>query len=370
MEQKLKGTTLGKPIRYNRVGRNVRGDTWACAWSEDDVIYTVMDDTPGFDLVLNPSKDRNLAIGTFGVSTPPELVGTMVNGMEVYGCANQLGSDGASWKGNGIICVNNVLYLSVSRHWYHVKEFDHRQIARDASIVKSEDKGQTWKPQPYDAQPLPNPLFPGQRFATPFFVDFGRDGDALENLPHEADRYVYAISTDGYWNNGNGIHLARVLRTDLPKLELESWEFYCGTRDGYESPIWRPGKAGLEACYPILSKPYRFGQTGMTYLEHLKRYLLLGWHYPRLGKDSWQHQTSVWDFYEAPTPWGPWTLFASQTWETEGFYNPIIPSKFISQDNRQMWALTSGDFNTHDKDLETTLYTLYMVPITLEYQGL
>jgi hypothetical protein len=101
---------------------------------DDDRLYVVIDDTPGFDMVLRPSRDRNVAIGTLAGSPSVELRGAIVNGMEAFGRANQLGADGACWKGNGIASIEGVLYLSVSRHWYHVKEYDRRQIARHASL--------------------------------------------------------------------------------------------------------------------------------------------------------------------------------------------------------------------------------------------
>lgn len=362
MDTTLKGIKLGKPVRYNRPGQSVMGDTWSCAWSADDELLTVLDDSPGFDLVLQSSGSRNVAIGTFGKSAPPALTGSMVNGMEAYGRGGQLGADGACWKGNGIISVDGVLYLSVSRHWYHVKAYDHRQIARDCSLVKSLDRGKTWSPHPYHAEPLPDPLFPGAHFATCFFVDFGKDGALPEPIPHQADQYVYALSNDGYWNNGNAIHLGRVERQKLPDLKLEDWEFFCGIRSEEDQPVWRAGKPGLEACYPILSKPFRFGQTGMNYLPAFKTYVLIGWHYPKLSQECWNHQVCQWDFYQSPAPWGPWRQFATHTWETKGFYNPILPSKFFSPDGRSGWILTSGDFNTWNKPIEETLYTLHMIP--------
>lgn len=357
------GISFGEPQRYNRPGRTVNGDTWSCAWADDGRLYTLIDDTAGFGYALRPSRDRNLAIASFGTSEPPDLHGSMVNGMEAFGCANQLGADGACWKGNGLACVDGVLHLSISRHWYHRKEFDHRQIARDASILHSSDHGLTWNRAPWNAQALPDPLFPGARFATPFFCDVGRDGRVADGGPAGLDRWVYAVSTDGYWNNGNALHLARVEHARLGEDALEAWEFFCGRRGG--EPVWRPGKAGLEACFPILEGAFHFGQTGMTWLPELGRFILIGWRYPELSRDSWQHRTAVWDVFESPTPWGPWTCIGSRTWEHEGFYNPCLPTRFLSTDNRSGWLLTCGDFNTAKEPAETTLYSLYALPFEL-----
>jgi hypothetical protein len=363
MVQQLNGVRFGKPVRYNRPGYTIMGDTWSTAWSKDGQLFTVIDDTPGFEMAFEASGNRNMAIGTFGDSTPPNLTGNIINGMEAYGRGGQLGADGACWKGNGITSVDGVLVLSISRHWYHVRDYDHRQISRHCSLVKSEDGGKTWLPNPHLAEPLPDPLFPGPRFAICFFVDYGQDGALPEPIPHQADTYIYAISNDGYWNNGNAIHLARVARDKLTALKLGDWEFYCGYRSRENQPIWRSGKPGLEACYPILSKPFGFGQTGMNFLPAFQCYVLIGWHYPRLSLENWNHQECTWDFYQSPTPWGPWRQFFTHTWETEGFYNPILPGKFFDPQAGSAWVLTCGDFNTWNKPAEETLYTLHTIPI-------
>ena len=218
----------------------------------------------------------------------------MVNGMEAFGRSNQLGADGACWKGNGITSVNGDLYLSVSRHWYHVKPYDHRQISRDASILRSTDKGKTWSSTPYNAEPLPDPLFPEPRYAV------------------SKTRRV-------------GVLLRRSRR--------------------------RPDLAD--------------GQTGVNYIHSLERCVLIGWHYPKLDRETWNHSECVWDLYESPAPWGPWNHVDSVTWNPLGLYNPVIPSKFVAADGRHKWVLACGDFDTWNLPPEEQLYTLHQVPLTL-----
>lgn len=77
---KITKAEFGEPTLYNREGQFVLGDTWACAWSNDDNVYCVIDDTPGFDMVLRPSKDRNVAIGSFGTTVCPDLRGASRRG--------------------------------------------------------------------------------------------------------------------------------------------------------------------------------------------------------------------------------------------------------------------------------------------------
>jgi hypothetical protein len=74
-------------------------------------------------------------------------------------------------------------------------------------------------------------------------------------------------------------------------------------------------------------------QGGVTYLPRLDRYIYTSW------------TELTFEFYEAPTPWGPWTLFLSEdfgpypwTQERFGGYGTTIPSKFVSDDNLTMWV--------------------------------
>jgi len=124
--------------------------------------------------------------------------------MVEYGCWGcRDGND--TWKGNSIISVDGVLYVGVSQHSSAYDYPDHIQRVYDASIVKSEDHGETWSIKPMAGQAM----FPGPRFVTPSFVQFGKDyQDAM-------DDYVYAISSSGTWNNGNNMTLGRVQRTLL-----------------------------------------------------------------------------------------------------------------------------------------------------------
>ena len=62
-------------------------------------------------------------------------------------------------------------------------------------------------------------MFPGPSFATPFFLDEGRDS-ALAT-----DGHVYAVSTDGAWNNGSAMRMGRVRRDLLGRLDPGDWEF-------------------------------------------------------------------------------------------------------------------------------------------------
>jgi hypothetical protein len=358
----ITGVTLDTPIHYNTYAdQAVKGDIWDAAWADDQCLYTVVDDI----LLWNGEFTSNLSVVSMADTAPPGVRPEIVNPMHAYGFANELGADGACWKGNGITCVDGILYLGVSRHWYGHTRPDGIQIARDASIVLSRDHGQTWWPEPPRAEPFARPLFPGPNFATPFFVKYGRDGLAPTEPIDEADSYVYAVSNDGYWDNGNAMHLGRVARADLPNLLLDDWEFYAGTADG--SPRWLRGREGLADPQPIIQAPRRCGQAGIQFIPGFNRYLMPQWSYPELTGQNADFKVahSIWEWYEAPHLWGPWTLFQRWDWPTQGFYNPSIPSKFISTSGTSLWVLMTGDFMTNPEPPGQTKYSLYMVRASL-----
>ena len=190
------------------------GDTWSAAWADDGGLYVSSDDTKGFKDACN----SNLAISRLTGDAPAALRGTTVNCMKEFGEGSEtLRQDGGMWKACGLTCVDGILYLAVSRHlscptepgpvptgyWEgHYSPF-WIQEAWDASIIKSTDHGKTWSAAPR----LGHAMFPGRAFSTPFFVQY-RQG--RQRYQSDAGQFVYAVSNDGAWNNGNWMVLGRV----------------------------------------------------------------------------------------------------------------------------------------------------------------
>jgi hypothetical protein len=317
-------------------GKNT-GDVWSTTWGGDGALYSVSDDTTGFDQACN----SNLAIHRLEGKTPQRLTGTTVNAMSEFGANAQLGVDRASWKANGMTCIDGVLYLSVSRHHYMNANFPIQQTW-DASILKSEDYGKSWTPRPTrTGEPLADPMFRGHTFGSPFFVQHGQNGHGEAD---EANTYVYATSSDGVWNNGSTMTLGRVRRDQLSRLRGEDWEFVNGYDDD-KLPIWG---ARQETALYTFRAPGATSMTGVQYIEPLGLYIMPQWHYTHLEPYelpiSWQR--SRWDFYQSPRPWGPWTLFHTQDFDPEGWYNPCIVNKFASPDGCTLWLFAAGDFET------------------------
>jgi hypothetical protein len=335
---------LGKEILYT----NSKGDTWTATWADDNSLYASSDDTFGFNRVC----DSNLGVHRIMGGPPPNIQGVTINPMNEFGKRGELKSDDASWKACGLICVDGVLYFSVSRHWWpYWNESSGTpgiiQETRDASIIKSTDHGRTWSPAPE----LGHAMFPGHVFSTPFFVQYSKDGKGQKMLSggnpslHEMsgviyDMFVYAVSNNGAWNNGNWMTLGRVSRGLIGRLNPQDWEFVQGF-DAQGRPAWGPR---YDTARYIFWAPGRASMTGIHYISGLDLYVMPQWYYPVLDNPQRRFKVTRWEFYQAPDPWGPWTLFLTQEFEPQGWYNLCIPSKFISEDGLRFWIFTSGNF--------------------------
>jgi hypothetical protein len=295
-------------------------------------------------------------------SNPLELIGATVNTMDEYGVRNQPNSelgygpsatlDGRAWKANGITCVDGILYIAVSKHdypWRDKKLIDMRQTAAEASIIKSVDHGLHWTRSA--AENYVHPMFPGSRFGAPFFITYGKNGAAKVD---GADAYVYAVSNNGFWNNGDDLILGRVSRSRMANLSGDDWEFYKGDgRDGRLPENW---SRDIREATLILKDPGRVGMSAIQYIEALKLYVLCQWYYPQ---NSFDGGPTVWSFRTAPAPWGPWTLLFTQIFQ-QGYYNPAIVAKFGSADGLHQTIFAGADFRK-----KGWYYKLHVIPISL-----
>jgi hypothetical protein len=342
----------GRPLRGVRVGTpapilDSHGDTWVATWADDDNLYSPSDDTYGF----RKATDANIAFNRLSGNNPLKLSGETVNPMVEYGKSTVEGPDGCTWKSSGCICLEGVLYWVVARHRYGEKSGDphRRQTAQNASIIKSTDFGRTWSRSAQEN--LQRPMFPGQRFATPYFVDYGRGRAEVDN----AGRHVYALSNNGFWDCGDDMVLGRVLRSKMAALNAADWEFYTGG-DGRRGSAW---SRKVNEAKLVVQKPGGLGMTGAVYLPARRRYLMIGWYYPAGGgKMKGARTHTVWDFYEAPKPWGPWTQIGSYDSSPQGYYSPEICPKF--QNANQVFVFTSGNWT------DPEAYRLTVVPLELE----
>ncbi len=347
-------------LDLNRIHKwdDANGDTWDPFWADDDNLYAFNCDGRGFG-----SNHMNLAFNKLSGQAPDALVGSQVNPMSEYGKGGQKGPDNATWKACGQECTDGVFYAFVSRNTYGSDSHDPltRQTAANASLIKSTDRGHTWTRSAREN--YERPMWPGSSFGAPFFVHYGRNGGQVER--DGANEYVYACSTNGFWNDGDTLILGRVLRSQLSRLNSADWE-YLSASDGSATSSW---SRSIDRSIPILDRAARCGQTPITFVRELGVYLLVSWYNTETMTRWFEPNRMRYDFYQAPHPWGPWTQagsvddsFLGPRWH---MYGPSICAAFQQRlgDDIELSLFTSGcPFD----DVPTSPYKMWRVPLVLK----
>jgi len=306
----------GERIPYGE--KDIKGDTYPMTWADDGEIYTAAGDplwgesVSGFDIEKFEGGATDYTIHK-------------LNHMNEY-----LGWGGNGAKPSGMICVDGVLYYAFQNFLRTRKPVYglHSQHGSDAHIIYSTNKGMFWIP---DKENIKEPMFLGHKFGGPSFVNSGKNNE------NPRDEYVYAVSGD-QWDNGSHVRLGRVPANSI--VRREAWEWVCAYKASGE-PVWHEC---LDEAIPILSAYKSVGMPEMVYLAGIKRYLLLTW---RLHKDfSGVDGTDLYVF-EAPEPWGPFSLVHfEEYWEGKAFtpYTPRIPLKWMETDGITGWMQFSGSW--------------------------
>ncbi len=327
---------------------NSEGDEWAPTWADDGNLYTGNDDGSNFGGI----GVRSMAFGKLVGDDPRNLRGTTVNDMGGYGSEPQR-PDRGNWKTMNSYCVDGMLYMFVTRCLYPEQSGDanHRHVFKNSSIIKSTDKGVTWTRSAEES--YNKPMFPGLAFGAPYFVWYGQNGAAdVDN----ADKYVYAVSSNGHFEDGDYYILGRVSRRTLAELDAVDWQFHTGG-DGMEDGNW---KSDVEKAKPILQDPLNCSMTGMTYIPAFGRYVMVVWHYTTYNLRT--DPRTINEYYEAPRPWGPWTKFKTVNTEKLGWYVPVIGQKFqrrVDENTVECVLYPSGNYQ------DKSLYKVNFIPITL-----
>ncbi len=342
---------------YSGVDTDSRGDLWPSCWADDGHLYVANGDGWGFG---TKEDDADIVVSRVVGMPGTGLSGTMLSRGEAV--ANVWG-EGYNRKPTGMLAIDgdgdgkDELYLAV-------QNLNSRKCpacfndAPSATISVSRDHGRTWRKT--DA-----PMFTGHKFTTIFFLDYGKSGEHARVLGPEGARYAYAYGLDHNWRSPTDpsrprptdLWLARVAKDRIQ--DRAAWEFFAG-QDAGGTPRWsrdiderRAVLHDERVVYPKLSGGGRpegdvatsvgvISQGSVVYNAPLKRYIYSSW--------TWY----TWEFYEAPTPWGPWRLFMHKDWgagpfygesddpacpgPNEGGYTTTIPSKFISEDGLTMWV--------------------------------
>jgi hypothetical protein len=405
----LRGVSVGTPYQYPKSS----GDNWIAVLSSDGTLYVPSNDSGGFNLaervaaVLGLGPEEASTLNVYDPVYDPDgrtkayldqaaklgvegstIVFNVVKGDDPYGLEGETittmpdfyaldqptiedaqhfkrtgtlppvqRNDRCTWKSSGCAVVDDVIYWVITRNGYGEMSGDPhaRETHLNATIIASTDGGHTWTPDAQTA--LDEPMFPDRAFAAPYFIDYGPSSSVR---PHGGDEYLYAVSNNGFWDNGDQLVLGRVRRDLMSRLQADDWQFLVGD-DGLDDAAW---VGEVSRARSILTRRGRLGRAGVSYLPHRGRYLTIGWHYPAGGgKANWPESegvtdVTVWEFFEAPAPWGPWTQIGAHAFFPEAYYVPNVLPCFQSHD--RVHVLTGGDFRK-----PADYYKMTVVPVDL-----
>ena len=354
------------PITTNKTGCSTYcydGDVFSSAWADDDNSYFIADDS----LLASPAMNFNLDIGYFtGSPVDGSLTPHLVNGMSEYGLNYSCGGPSpsvcngwpatggpangfASWKASDILSLGGVLYVTLARHYYPVGNGN--EYRDNASIISSSDHGVHWNNgfgvtnDLNGAAPVyPNATWPGTEFPSPFFVKYGKDGTAPVSNPDNSSVYIYSVSNDCCWDNGNRVYLARVPRSAIGNLSPSDWQYYTGPIAGDITASANWGTNASKAA--ITSWPEMHSMTGVQWIDSMKRYVMPSWAFP--NKSNYHNTLFFW--LEAPSLTGPWTITTRMELSTNlGWYNPQIMTHWIDNPLGSFWLMFTGFYQVSSR---------------------
>ena len=313
------------------------GDMWPLTWAADGNLYGGAGDNSGSP--MNFWRISGAPIWSLIV----ELVDNLPMNPAIY-CQKPNVDRKMGIKPASLLSVGGVLYCAVENHNYGDNPQFNRQHNINAWIITSTNFGKTW-----NRKVTPEDFFTG-RLASPHFLQFGQDYSGAR------DDFVYAYfpaADDGqsYWENGDYILLGRVPKDKI--LVREAWEFYTGTHKS-GAPIWQKNDKLAE---PVFRYPRMTGENHVSYNKGIGRYLMGNYGFidengnPRPYHQHWPESTypSQLTLYEAPEPWGPWSLFyQDDNWGTYGDYQPSFPPKWMSEDGKTLWMVSAGSFDDYN----------------------
>ena len=338
------------------VPNQIQGDTFYNCISNDNTTYVNADDNHNFG--NSSSSGSNMLFGKFISESP--LTGANINTMPGFGTMTQLLSDNAAAKEGGLFCLNGNIYMTYGREaWITRTGFPTLFTFTGGAVIKSTDHGVTWANHqspnsPTTAGAVPTPVGTATMFqsmtdmAAATFVMYGADDGTLGYRVDNADAYVYFVTGNATYNNGNALYMARVPRAKLPALNGADYTYFTGG-DGALDANWSATQSAAAALSfsPTPAAGTLSGSTTIQYIPSVGRYLLFDWWDNGISAGSTQ-----WLVYESQHPWGPWALVNTTDWIGNGaFYNPavLMRSALAAAPNDASHPLTllfSGDYTT------------------------
>ncbi len=344
-------------VRFDRARYHIAsGDMWPVTWGADGNLYGAAGDNRGgpmnfwkFEGDPVDSNRNNPEGGVYTLNHGAVVIPSLVNECPVdpvVFATDQRVEPRWGLKPASLIDVEGMLYFSVEAQNYGVDPMFMRQQNVHGWIVTSQDYGKTWDKFATDK------YFFTDRLSSCHFVQMGR------GYEESIDEFVYAyfgsIGDDGnsYWENGDYMILGRVPKKEI--LIRDSWEFYTG-KDDFGKPQWN--KDDLKAV-SVFRYPKMCGENHICYNKYINRFILCNYgfvdselhprpnhqgHWPESG---FQSQLTM---FESEHLWGPWRCFyRNDNWGTYGDYQPTFTPKWMYENGRIMFLISSGtcdDYN-------------------------
>jgi hypothetical protein len=392
----ITGLSLGSISSYNAIVSSNQGcaDTYYNARSDDGVTYFTVDDTTpcgawkqsGLPSGWTPAS---MSVAKFTSESP--LAGISINNMTAYGpCCTQQPPDSADQKDIGLFAMNGLLFMTIGRESWGSEPY---YPLTNGQIIESPDRGATWNnfQQPGTYLAAGNPSSPVDAtmygtcpgagcFGAAAFVMYGGDDGTLGytsalNRQDDANAYVYLISNEGVNFAGNttgsdgagsDLYLARIPRAKLAAFgpRVADVQYFTGG-DGNLDGNW---SATSSAATAMVTNYASISQPAVQFIPALDRYLLLT--YSMIGGINSDGTHTQWLGYEAPHPWGPWSLISTMSFTSSstvpGAYNPI-PLNDTAWAGTSPTILFTGNFKTAGLSGPSFLYQMYFATLTINH---
>lgn len=320
------------------------GDMWPLTWGADDNIYGAAGDNRGSPMNFWRISGKPSGGLTNQGDWIVDLVDNLPLDPAIY-CRDPRVDRRWGIKPAGLLDVDGTLYFAVEGQNYGTEPSFNRQTNVHGWIITTKDYGKTWNREATRVH-----FFTG-RLSSCHFLQFGRGYQGAR------DEFVYAYSPaaeDGnsYWENGDFILLGRVRRDRI--LTRDSWEFYTGL-NGKNEPVWSKHDG---SAVPVFRYDKMTSENHVSYNKGIGRYIMGNYGFVDDDVNPRPNHQGVWPecanrsqltLYEAPEPWGPWSLFyQDDNWGTYGDYQPNFPPKWMSDDGRTMYMVSAGTWDDYN----------------------
>lgn len=374
----------------------ITGDVVDFEWAFDNNLYSSIDDTCGanYTACLAGNNLSVIKIADPGKPSNNSWVVTLANQMTGYGALAQLGvgacTASENWKALGIkaatISGTHYQFLIVGCNIYQAAgagcAVDWIQCFTTTSVVMTTNNWSTVTnaagttnatgatPATAGAQ-----MFSDARFTAPSWVRYGGQDGACPGVDG-CSTYTYLTSIGCFTGcsgaSSNGVYLQRILTTDLPLLDKTKYQCYKGKIGGdvTDAANWATTPSAL--CVPVYTEPWHLGTASFTYVSATGKYVAPEFWWPSVEFSNVQTTNNTrWGFLQCDKLTGP-CYRTSQIlyWGNDnigrGYYSPAIIGKWSDLTTGALWMTYAGDYGTNEASPNTTLYSIFAAPLTIQ----